>query len=102
MTRSDGDKPDPPKLLRLETGQAGEEDPSGDLAEALELLQAKLQSPDGVGELAEWLGEVESAVTAIPGIAVSQTCDEIKELIHQLLSLNAQVQNLMRLKRLLS
>ncbi len=102
MTNSDDHKQDPPNLVRLETSQATEEDPCEDLREALTVLESKLQSAEGPTDLAQWLREVETAVAALPGRQVSHTCDEIKELIHHLLSLNAQVQNLMRLKQLLA
>jgi len=102
MIGSDSNNPDPPNVLRLETTSAEEEDPTKDLRAALELLESKLEAADGVSGLSEWLRDVEVAITAIPNQQVSRTCDDIKALIHHLLSLNAQIQNLMRLKRLLA
>ena len=72
--------------------------PTGELA----ALGTKLESAQGVSELADWLREVEQIVSAIEGTQVGETRSEIREVINKLLQINAEVQNVLRLKKLLS
>jgi hypothetical protein len=52
--------------------------------------------------LATWLREVEQMVSAIEAREIGDTRNEIREVIDKLLQINAEVQNLLRLKKLLS
>jgi hypothetical protein len=72
--------------------------PAGEFA----ALGTKLESAQGVSELADWLREVEQIVSAIEGTQVGETRSEIREVINKLLQINAEVQNVLRLKKLLS
>ena len=68
----------------------------------LEALETKLQTADGISGLADWLGEVEAVIGAIPDRDLDGTRGEIREVIDKLLQINAEVQNLVRLKKLLA
>lgn len=71
---------------------------SGDLS----ALESKLASAEGVSGLATWLREVEQMVSAIEAREIGDTRNEIRAVIDKLLEINAEVQNLLRLKKLLS
>jgi hypothetical protein len=71
-------------------------------ASELTALGTKLESAQGVAELADWLREVEQIVAAIEETQVGETRSEIREVINKLLQINAEVQNVLRLKKLLS
>ena len=98
----------PPASLRAvgpkPEGKADErsEDPTAALQDALTALDGKLQFPDGVDGIAGWMHDVAAAVESISTENVELTRTEIRNLIDELLELNAQVQNLVRLKQLLS
>ena len=83
-------------------GPAPAHDPTAGLREALGTLQAKVRSPDGSVDLGQWLQEVEAVIDGIRTREIDATREEIRRMIDQLLELNAQVQNLVRLKQLLS
>jgi hypothetical protein len=68
----------------------------------LSALESKLESAEGVSGLATWLREVEEMVSAIKAQEIGDTRNEIREVIDKLLQINAEVQNLLRLKKLLS
>ncbi|RMD84289.1 MAG: hypothetical protein D6815_04535 [Candidatus Dadabacteria bacterium] len=84
------------------TARPAREDPAATLRRSLEELEAKLGRPDGWEGLSAWLDQVEQALAAIDTARIDATRSEIRLLIDELLDLNARVQNLLRLKRLLS
>jgi uncharacterized membrane-anchored protein len=72
------------------------------LAAALESLEAKLQFPDGIDGLSAWIDRVSAVIGPVSLEAVERARNETRALIDRLLELNAEVQNLVRLKQLLS
>lgn len=78
------------------------EDPTTGLREALDALETKVRTPDGTKDLSRWLRDVERIVAEIRSKEINATREEIRAMIDQLLELNAQVQNLVRLKQILS
>jgi hypothetical protein len=72
------------------------------LEDAIASLEAKLASGAGIDGLANWLREVEATVTALEDSGLDQTRDEIRGVINRLLGINAEIQNVVRLKKLLS
>jgi hypothetical protein len=81
-------------------------EPRGDVIDELEdavtSLEAKLASGEGIDGLAGWLREVEAAVTALNDAELDTTRDDLRSLIDRLLGINAEIQNVVRLKKLLS
>ncbi len=73
-----------------------------ELEDAIASLEDKLSSGAGIDGLAHWLREVESAVTALENSGLDQTRDDIRSVIDRLLGINAEIQNVVRLKKLLS
>ena len=82
-------------------GSSSENDPTARLREALGTLNAKIRSPEGSTDLGQWLQEVEEVVAGIRTREIEATREEIRSMIDHLLELNAQVQNIVRLKQLL-
>ena len=96
-----GKPPDRP-LRAVESDGGG---PASSLRSALDSLESRMTlgaGADGVDTLTDWLAQVEGVVAEIRDDDVARTREEIHVLIDQLLELNAQVQNLVRLKQLLS
>ena len=83
-------------------GRQTKSDPTAGLREALGTLEAKVSSPDGSTDLGDWLREIEEVVAGIRAAEIDATREEIRGVIDQLLELNAQIQNLVRLKQLLT
>ena len=79
-----------------------ENDPTARLRDALGVLDAKLHAADGMGGVLGWLERAERIVAATSDEELERTRREIRELIEKLLDLNAQIQNIARLKHLLS
>lgn len=77
-------------------------DPTLALRRSLEAIEAKLQRPDGWEGLSAWLDQVEAALKAVDAGEIDRTRGEIRQLIDDLLAINADVQNVLRLKQLLS
>ena len=73
-----------------------------ELEEAVTSLEAKLASGEGLDGLANWLREVEATVTALKDPELDTTRDDIRSVIDRLLGINAEIQNVVRLKKLLS
>jgi hypothetical protein len=72
------------------------------LAAALESLETKLQFPDGIDGLSAWIDRVSEVIGPVSLEAVERARNETRALIDRLLEVNAEVQNLVRLKQLLS
>ncbi len=77
-------------------------DPTLALRRSLEAIDAKLQRPDGWEGLSAWLDEVESILKAVDLEEIEKTRSDIRDVIDDLLEINAHVQNVLRLKQLLS
>lgn len=80
----------------------GSQDPVARLETALSQLEAKIASSDGVSGILEWMRQVEDVVNSTSTHDLEQTRSEIRSLIDELLEINAHVQNIARLKQLLS
>jgi uncharacterized membrane-anchored protein len=78
------------------------DDVTAELEHALSALGSKLEGVDGMDGVSGWVRQVEEAIAAIPRDGIRTTRDEIRSLIDELMELNAAVQNLARLKQLLS
>lgn len=78
------------------------DDVTAELERALSALGSKLETVDGMDGVSGWLRQVEEAIAAISRDGMSTTREEIRMLIDELMELNAAVQNLARLKQLLS
>lgn len=103
MANHDGSDDRPLRAVDgVSNGPPAADDPTARLREALHSLDAKIGSPDGSTDLGRWLQEVEEVVAGIQTREIETTREEIRDMIDQLLELNAQVQNLVRLKQLLS
>jgi len=72
------------------------------LEEAVSALESKLNSGAGIDGLAAWLRDVEATVTALEDSELDRTRDDIRGVIDRLLGINAEIQNVVRLKKLLS
>jgi len=72
------------------------------LVRAIDELEAAAGFRDGIHGLTEWLERVSAAIDSIPVDDVAGTREEVGALIERLLDLNARIQGLVRLKRLLS
>lgn len=73
-----------------------------ELEDAVTSLEAKLASGEGIDGLAGWLREVEATVTALKDAELDRPRDDIRSVIDRLLGINAEIQNIVRLKKLLS
>ena len=78
------------------------DDPVAQLGSTIDALESKLQSAEGLGGMIGWLHEAEDLLQATSGAELDRTRNEIRELIDELLELNAKVQNVVRLKQLFS
>jgi len=94
---------------RTPTGGDGEDravesdsDPTAGARRAIAEVGSKLRFSDGLDGITEWMDSVSAIVDGLSGEELDRTRAEIRSLIEQLLELNAQVQNLVRLKQLLS
>ncbi len=87
-------------LKAPEEQEAG--DPTVALRRSLEAIDAKLQRPDGWEGLSAWLDDVESALKAVDLDELEKTRSDIRDVIDELLEINAHVQNVLRLKQLFS
>ncbi len=101
MPSRDDDKP-LQSLAAASDGDRHADESTARLRQSLEAIESKLQRPDGWQGLANWLDEVEEALTAIDDSSLEKTRGDIRRLIDELLELNAHVQNVLRLKQLLS
>ena len=101
MPSSDDRSGDPPNVHRLGADSTAADLTAG-LEQALGALESKMQSSEGLESLAAWLHEVDEAIASIERSDLDRTCEEIKSLIDQLLGINAHIQNLKRLKKLLA
>jgi hypothetical protein len=81
---------------------SGEDQPAAQLRAALQDLHDKAGTDGDPEWIAEWLSEVEEIVAGVRSKDLDVTREELGELISGLLELNAEVQNLTRLKQLLS
>ena len=69
--------------------------------EPLDVVDAKLNAAEGFDGIINWLHQAERLVAATSEDEIERTRRGIRELIEKLLSLNAEVQTIARLKRLL-
>ena len=83
-------------------GPSGGEDPAARLRTALKDLHDNAGTDGDPEWIANWLAEVEEIVARVRAKDLDTTREELGELISGLLELNAEVQNLTRLKQLLS
>jgi hypothetical protein len=89
-------------LRPVEIHRVHDDEPTTRLRDALAVLDAKLHASDGFDGIAGWLRRAEQIVGATSGEEIEETRREIRELIDRLLEINADVQNVARLKRFLS
>ena len=76
-------------------------EPTSRLRTALDVVDAKLTAAEGFDGIITWLHQAERLVAATSDDEIERTRRGIRELIEKLLSLNAEVQTVARLKRLL-
>ena len=81
--------------------QNDEHDAIARLRDALSVLESKLQGAAGIDGIADWFRRAERIVAVTSDEELERTRKDIRELIEKLLELNAQVQNIARLKHLL-
>jgi hypothetical protein len=72
------------------------------LESAIATLETKLGGNDGIDGLAAWLRNVEETISALRDSDLEHTRDDIRTVIDQLLGVNAEIQDVVRLKKLLS
>ena len=88
--------------LRAVAAASGDhDDTTAALREALGALESKLAGAGGISRVADWLRRTERVLEGVSDAQIERTRREIRELIDHLLELNAQVQTLVRLKRML-
>jgi hypothetical protein len=98
-----GSSPRPDEEAEHGVGDRAHDDPAVEqLDRALVSLEAKLGGQDGIEGLAQWLREVEATVAALRDADLDRTRDDIRSVIDRLLSVNAEIQDIVRLKKLLS
>lgn len=68
---------------------------------AVDAVNAKLHGPGGFDGIIAWLHQAERIVAATSDDELERTRRDIREVIEKLLALNAEVQTVARLKRLL-
>lgn len=88
----------PVELIRT---QSDDGEPTFRLRAALDVVDAKLNAAEGFDGIIAWLHEAERLVAATSDDEIERTRRGIRELIEKLLALNAEVQTVARLKRLL-
>ncbi len=99
---AEGDNPRTPNLRPVpSTGRESVLSSADRLAVALHALDGKLQVQDGLDGLAVWIERVAAAVAPVSSEVIERARADTRTLIDQLLELNAEVQNLIRLKQLL-
>lgn len=81
--------------------QADEVEPTSRVRAALDVVDAKLHAAAGFDGIIAWMLQAERLVAATSDDEIERTRRDIRELIEKLLSLNAEVQTVTRLKRLL-
>ena len=86
----------------MDLPRAHEDEPTARLRDALSALDAKLHASDGFEGVSTVLREAERIVGATSDEEIERTRAEIRELIDRLLEINAEVQNVARLKRYLA
>ena len=98
------DDPTTPTATNQPGSPATPDEPTAALREALDVLEAKLGGDGTLGleGLEGWLGDVDALVARIRSQELEGTREEIRALVDRLLDLNAQIQMLGRMKRLLS
>jgi hypothetical protein len=96
------DESRPAAVRPIELHRPSADDATARLREALGVLDSKLPSANGVDGIVEWLRRTERIVAATSDEEIEQTRREIRALIEKLLEINAQIQNIVRLKHLLS
>lgn len=84
------------------TEHAESPDAVADLESSLSLLDEKLGSNAGVEGLAVWLREIEETIAALEDGGLDRARGDIRTVIDDLLGINAELQNVVRLKKLLS
>jgi hypothetical protein len=87
---------------RIVRNREGNDPSIEELDRALASLEDKLSGRDGIDGLAQWLRDVEATVTALRNADLDRTRDDIRGVIDRLLSVNAEIQDIVRLKKLLS
>jgi hypothetical protein len=87
-------------------GHGPESEPTADatagIRAALGVIDTRVQFPGGIDGISDWIRSVSAIVDTIAGEDLERTRGEIRDAIDQLLELNAHIQNLVRLKQLLS
>lgn len=90
-------------LVQTQPSEAKRDEDSVDgLENAVAALESKLNSGAGIDGLADWLREVEATLKALEDSDLDTTRDDIRGVIDRLLGINAEIQNVVRLKKLLS
>jgi hypothetical protein len=99
-----GAGPEPAESLDQAQPSETERDEDGvdGLESAVAALESKLDSGAGIDGLAAWLREVEATLKALEDSDLDTTRDDIRGVIDRLLGINAEIQNVVRLKKLLS
>ena len=87
-------------LRAVSAARGADGDATAALREALSTLESKLATAGGVSRVADWLRRTERVVEGVSDAQIERSRREIRELIDHLLELNAQVQTLVRLKRM--
>jgi hypothetical protein len=87
-------------LRAVAAARSENDDTTVALREALGALESKLATAGGVTRVAEWLRRTERLLEGVSDAQIERTRREIRELIDHLLELNAQIQTLVRLKRM--
>lgn len=82
--------------------QADDADGTARVRAALESVESKLHAAAGFDGILAWLHQAERLVAATSDDELERTRRDIRELIEKLLTLNAKVQTVVRLKRLIS
>ena len=99
---SERDESRPAALRPVELHRHEDHDAVARLRDALGVLESKLHGADGIDGIADWFRRAERIVQATSDDELERTRRDIRELIEKLLELNAQVQNIARLKHLLA
>ena len=87
-------------LRAVSAARGADDDATAALRDALSALESKLAAAGGVLRVADWLRRTERLVDGVSDAQIERTRREIRELIDHLLEVNAQVQMLVRLKRM--
>jgi len=101
---SEREDPRPTSLRSVEPQRLHADDGDGTarVRAALDVVQSKLHAAAGFDGILTWLHQAERLVAATSDNELERTRRDIRELIEKLLTINAKVQTVVRLKRLLS